>query len=526
MTKDEIIELLKEQIQTLKDSLEIANNSVSSLTAQVSELTERIKSLEALLVQKGVAEEKMQRQNKALGKLISGKKSERQEENPTNNMTQEEFDRKKKEQAEKRKARKNNGAKRDMHYEMEEKHVNVDPEVDEELMKKLRLYGSRTCIRYTMAQIKFTKIVYHVNTYTDGSKLYQAKTPKAMLLNSSYDASFAPGLMQLRYMYAMPVERIIKYFGDNGFVLRKPTANKLIAKSSEVLENIYKAIRRVVLQQDYVTLDETYHKVLLARVKPTGKGSRKGYLWVVACPRLGLVFFIYEDGSRSEQVILDVFSDYKGTMQSDGYIAYKKMESDAYPNIQRIACLQHVKRKLIDCGEKDKDAKEVVDIINRFYHMDHKHVIGKDGWTVEMHQAYRQEYSTDILLDLKEKLEEISSRKDLLPKSDLAQAVGYALNEYNAICDIFTRGDTSLDNNFVERINRYVSLSRRNSLFFGSHEGARRAAILYSIAISCKLNGINLFEYVKDVIDKTVDWQPNTPLEKYRDLLPDRWKKQ
>ena len=103
---------------------------------------------------------------------------------------------------------------------------------------------------------------------------------------------------------------------------------------------------------------------------------------------------------------------------------------------------------------------------------------------------------------------------------------GYALNEYNAICDIFKRGDTALDNNYIERIQRYISLSRRNSMFFGSHEGASRAAILYSIAISCRLNGINLFEYICDVIKKTAEWQPNTPLEKYRNLLPDRWKKQ
>ncbi len=86
--------------------------------------------------------------------------------------------------------------------------------------------------------------------------------------------------------------------------------------------------------------------------------------------------------------------------------------------------------------------------------------------------------------------------------------------------------DTALDNNYIERIQRYISLSRRNSMFFGSHEGAGRAAILYSIAISCRQNGINLFEYICDVIEKTAEWQPNTPWEKYRDLLPDRWKKQ
>ena len=526
MKKDEIIELLKEQLQLANEQLQQANTTVSSLTLQVNELIKRIKSLEELLVQKGIAIDKANRQNKALGKLVSGKKSERQEKNPQASMTQEEFDKKKTEQAEKRKARKNNGAKRDMHYEMKEVHVTIDPVMDAGLLKTLRLFGTRTCIRYSMEPIKFIKTVYHINTYTDGRIMYPGKTPPALLLNSSYSPSFAAGLLQMRYIYSMPVERIIKYFADNGFTLRKATANKLIARSADVLENFYKAICQVVLQQDYVSADETYHKVLLAKIKPTNKGSKKGYFWAVSAPKLGLVFFVYEDGSRSEQVILNVFSDYKGTIQSDAYAPYRKLESDAYPDIMRIACLQHVKRDFIDCGKEDKDAQEVVDIINRFYREDKKHKVGVNGWTVEDHLAYRQSYAPNILQDLLEKLEEISSRKDLLPKSTLAQAVGYALNEYNAICDIFKRGDTALDNNYIERIQRYISLSRRNSMFFGSHEGASRAAILYSIAISCRLNGINLFEYICDVIEKTAEWQPNTPLEKYRDLLPDRWKKQ
>ena len=526
MKDAEIIELLKGQVELANDQLQAANSTISSLTEQVRELNERIKSLEKQLVQKEATTGKINRQLKALGKLFSGKKSERQEEKPQEEMSQEEFDKRKEEQARKRKERKNNGAKRDMHYEMEEKHVTLNPNVDGELMKKLRLHSSRTCIRYSMEPIKFIKTVYHINTYTDGSKLYKADTPKAMLFKSNYTSSFAAGLLQLRYIYAMPVERITKYFADNGFTLRKATANKLIARSADVLENIYKAIRQTVLMQDYVTADETYHKVLLSRTKPTDKGSKKGYLWAVSAPKLGLVFFVYEDGSRSEEVILDVFSDYKGTVQSDGYTAYRKIESDAYPDITRIACLQHNKRKFIDCGKEDKEAQAVVRLFNKLYHEEHKHTVGKDGWTMEEHQAYRQSYASNILLDLKDKLEEISSRNDLLPKSDLAQAVGYTLNEYNAICDIFKRGDTNLDNNYIERIQRYISLSRRNSLFFGSHEGAKHGAILYSIAISCKLNGINLFDYIQDVIDRTVEWQPNTPLEKYRDLLPDRWKKQ
>ncbi len=89
MKKDEIIVLLKEQLQLANEQLQQANATVSSLTTQVNELIERIKSLEELLVQKGIAIDKANRQNKALGKLVSGKKSERQEKNPQDSMTQE-----------------------------------------------------------------------------------------------------------------------------------------------------------------------------------------------------------------------------------------------------------------------------------------------------------------------------------------------------------------------------------------------------------------------------------------------------
>ena len=93
-------------------------------------------------------------------------------------------------------------------------------------------------------------------------------------------------------------------------------------------------------------------------------------------------------------------------------------------------------------------------------------------------------------------------------------------NEWDALMIIFTIGDYCLDNNIVEKLNRYISLSRRNSLFFGSH-ASKRVAIFYSLSCSCRLQGINFFEYVSDVINKAAVLPPRTPLYKYRDLLPD-----
>ena len=68
-----------------------------------------------------------------------------------------------------------------------------------------------------------------------------------------------------------------------------------------------------------------------------------------------------------------------------------------------------------------------------------------------------------------------------------------------------------------------TTISRRSSLFFGSHKGAERAAVLYTLALSAKMNHLNLFDYLADILDRTATWQPNTPLEKYRNLLPDCW---
>ena len=96
----------------------------------------------------------------------------------------------------------------------------------------------------------------------------------------------------------------------------------------------------------------------------------------------------------------------------------------------------------------------------------------------------------------KKKLDRMAADNRLLPKTEKYEAVHYMLNEWDALMNIFTRGDYHLDNNLVERLNRYISLSRRNSLFFGSHTGAKRAAMFYSLACSCRLQGINFFEYI------------------------------
>ena len=166
----------------------------------------------------------------------------------------------------------------------------------------------------------------------------------------------------------------------------------------------------------------------------------------------------------------------------------------------------------------------LVELTNKLYQKEHEHCVGRQGWTDKDNLRHRKRYVPQILSEIKRELLRIKSKPDLLPKSEMAGAVDYMLLQWEAIKGIFTEGYYYLDNNLVERYNRYISLSRRNSLFFGSHKGAERGALFYSLACSCRMQGINTFEYITEVINKAAKLPPNTDIKVYRNLLPDKWK--
>ena len=213
-------------------------------------------------------------------------------------------------------------------------------------------------------------------------------------------------------------------------------------------------------------------------------------------------------------------------IQSDGLGAYKKVALQSGGKIVRLACLQHCKRPFLEDDIKDNpDAKAIAELANSLYHNEHQHEVG-EGWTMENNLKWRQQYAPPILAALKTKLREIKDNEvKYPPKSQMHKAANYFLNEWDGIEAISHYGDVDWDNNRLERINRYISLSRHNSLFFGNHEGAKRGCVFYSLACSCRCNGINFFDYLSDVLNKAADLPHLTP-ESCRNLLPDRWTKE
>ena len=420
------------------------------------------------------------------------------------------------------KERGNNNVKRKEFFDIEtiiEEVYPNDPGFD---LQKSRVIGYVDSILYECIPAKFIKRIFRQYNCLLDEKIYSAKAPRAPLLNSNYDGSFIAGMLQLRYIYSMPIERIVKYFAEHGFEINKSTAHGLIKKSAWMMERLDKVLKKTILEDDYLSMDESYYTILTKEKNQQGKGVRKGYIWAALGNSKKLVQYFYENGSRKREVLTNYIGEhYTGAIQSDGLINYKILETDTYPNAIRLACFQHCKRGFLDI-EGNQDAVSIVDIINRLYRKEHE--IGKE-WKPDEILKHRKEYAPPILASLKTRLLEIQADPQTLPESPLSKAVNYTLGEYDALCNYILRHDYALDNNAIERLMRYISLSRKNSLFCGSHAGAERTALIYSLACSCRLNGINTFEYFADILNRLAYISPNAPDEVYQELLPNHWSK-
>ena len=141
-------------------------------------------------------------------------------------------------------------------------------------------------------------------------------------------------------------------------------------------------------------------------------------------------------------------------------------------------------------------------------------------------RAKKENYSNTQLLEAMPILNEIKAVLDeykdcVLPKSPMGKAITYSLNQWEALLRYLEDPTLSIDNNISERVLRMVVIGRLNYMFAGSEAGARRAANIYSLVASCKLNEIDPFAYFRDVLTRI----STHPADKIDELLPGNWKK-
>jgi uncharacterized coiled-coil protein SlyX len=509
-----LISNLQAQVADLLTQRSDLSGLVKELTSQVASQAQNLVSLEETLREKGAGLDKLTSKTRVLSNLLSPQ-SEKIVPPPSTES-------KEKPKAPSPKERGNNKAKRKEFFDLETIIEDIYPD-DSSLVRENATHISYVdSIRYKFIPPKFIKHIYRQHTYRYGELMYSPKAPRAPFMNSSFDSSFMAAMLQYRYIYSMPIERIVKYFAENDFNINKGTADGLLRKTATLIEPMKRALRQTILKDSYLSMDESYYTVLVKEKNAKGKGVRKGYIWAALAYNLNLIQYFYDEGSRGREVLTDYIpTDYQGAIQSDGYIDYEILETNSYPDTIRLGCLQHCKRKFMDIGENSQEARQMIDLMNELYQMEHK--IDKD-WSPQKKQKYRKKQGDLILDRIKKELIRIVSEPAALPSSDLlVQAANYMLGQFDALSNCLT-GNYKLDNNAIERAMRYISLSRKNSLFAASHKGAERSALFYSLACSCRLQNINTFEYFNDILTQLAYINPNAPDEVFIQLLPHKWK--
>ena len=324
-----------------------------------------------------------------------------------------------------------------------------------------------------------------------------------------------PGLLAQividKYADHLPLYRQQQRFERNGVTLSDATISGWVTAVCQLLMPLYVALKLEILKSGYIHADETTIKVLDSSKKGT---THRGYFWVYNNSPGRLVFFDYQDG-RSAEAPKELLNGFKGYLQTDGYTVYEDYADKE--DVTLLHCMAHARRKFFDAQKND-----AVRSAYALGQMQQLYAIERDckekNLPDEQKQIVREQKAKPILQHLGKWMKEQYTQ--VLPKSPIGQALAYSIERWDRLSIYTTNGMLCIDNNPVENSIRPVAIGRKNYLFAGSHEGAKRSAMLYSLLGTCKMNNVNPFTWLKEVLVKL----PSHPINKIKDMLPHNYK--
>jgi hypothetical protein len=225
--------------------------------------------------------------------------------------------------------------------------------------------------------------------------------------------------------------------------------------------------------------------------------------------RAPAVWFAYSQDRKGEHPGRHL-REFRGTLQADAYAGFNQLYEGG--RIEQAACWAHVRRKFFDLQQAHASpvAGEALERIAALYGIE-KEIRGRPA---EERQLVRNTRAKPLLESLRQWFEATLLR--LSRKSDTATAIRYALSRWDALIRYCNDGHIEIDNNAAERALRAVALGRKNYLFAGSDTGGERAAAIYSLIGSAKLNGLDPEAYLREVLSRIADH----PITRIKELLP------
>ncbi len=326
-----------------------------------------------------------------------------------------------------------------------------------------------------------------------------APLPNFIVQRGMAGAGLLSWIVVQKFVDHLPLYRQIEQFKRFGMTIPSSTMSDWVGMSLKELTPLYEALKKIVLASNYLQADETPIKVLDDKKKGE---SHKGYYWVYRDPQTGLVLFDYRE-SRSREGPTEMLKNFKGYLQSDGYSAYENFNKG---KITLIHCMAHARRYFEQALDNDrKRAEYVLSEIQKLYVVE-RVARELNFSSVERYDA-RQSDTMPVLNNLHQWLKK--NILEVTPQSAIGKAISYSLARWDKLMIYASNGDLEIDNNLVENSIRPIAIGRKNYLFAGSHDAAKRAAMIYSLLGTCKLKGVEPFAWLKNVFEVLPDWKFN-----------------
>jgi transposase len=330
----------------------------------------------------------------------------------------------------------------------------------------------------------------------------------------------APGLLAHilvgKYCDHLPLYRQEQIFiRRHGVHLPRQTLVRWVALAADWLKPIYEQIRTGVMAGGYVQVDETPVHYL----EPGHGRTRQGYLWTGSRPG-GDVFFRWET-SRAGACLDNVIPrNFTGTLQCDGYPAYRAFANSRDNAIELAGCWAHVRRKFYEAIESSpRTAGWIVRQIQHLYRIEadlREHRAGP-----QLRQAVRAHQSLPLIERIKRVLVKLKTSGRHLPQSLLGGAIDYALGQWRTLEVYLDDGRVEIDNNLVENAIRPTAIGKKNWLFVGDARAGERSAIICTVIESCRRRGLDPYAYLREVLTRL----PHMTNRQIPEVTPQAWSK-
>lgn len=359
------------------------------------------------------------------------------------------------------------------------------------------------------------KVIRHVRVKMNCSscdKIVQPPAPSRPIERCLAEPALLAHVLAAKYANHIPLNRQSEIYAREGVELDRSTLAGWVGASSQLLKPLVEAVRRHVMSGRKIHADDTPVPVL-----SPGRGRTKiGRLWTyvrddrpAGVDTAPAVWFAYSPDRKGEHPRQHL-NDFRGVLQADAYAGFGHLYGTG--NVQEAACMAHARRKLHDIHEIHPSpiTTEALDRIGALYGIERE----IRGQTAERRKEVRQARAKPLLEQLHRWFEQ--KLATLSAKSDTAVAIRYSLSRWRALTRYVDDGLIEIDNSSAERALRAVALGRKNYLFAGADSGGDRAAAIYSLVGSAKLNRLDPELYLRTVLTRIADH----PINRIEDLLP------